>query len=227
MEKKKYHVLTILPETYGILLSDLHKVIEELQKNRSDYNRRQFIRTFGTFIDGVIFQYKVATLELDREIFSTLFQLTSSDALSAPMLSYESRLTPEEKIILEEIAIEVSPSGNLERKSRFMNFEKSLRFTVKSFLKVIGSNFDPNYANYRWGSLKRTVQVRNRLTHPKKPEDLQITEKELKDADEAVNWFAELIRDLLDSLKRSIKAQSKELNDFKKAIHSMSLTRRE
>ncbi len=69
-------------------------------------------------------------------------------------------------------------------------------FILKLASKVINPAATPDTKSKDWESVKRFVSIRNRLTHPKRLEDLHVTESEIDHLNRAQDW----IRDSLTAL---------------------------
>jgi hypothetical protein len=75
-----------------------------------------------------------------------------------------------------------------------ISLARNIRFAIAMNRKAhkVVERFDPNVA--WWSHLKAAIKVRDRLTHPKMPEDLDVSGKDILDALKARKGFeAELL----------------------------------
>ena len=53
--------------------------------------------------------------------------------------------------------------------------------------------FDCDFSHVGWANLKKAVEVRNRLVHPKTIDDLKVSDDELAMAQSALGWFLAMV----------------------------------
>jgi hypothetical protein len=99
-------------------------------------------------------------------------------------------LKQEEEDILREERI-VIRNGVQERKPKFLRIEDSVKESMRLFAKAFGASFQPDCGGKGYTAFCATFNVRNRLMHPKGVFDLQVLEKDVETADEAINWMNE------------------------------------
>ena len=59
-----------------------------------------------------------------------------------------------------------------------------------------------------WGDIRNFIQVRDRLTHPKRMSDLSVTDEEIRTAFRAFKWFEE---QFIELLMRAVQASAVEI----------------
>ena len=74
-----------------------------------------------------------------------------------------------------------------DRVPAIQNVEESLA----SLSTVLGSVFTVDKDDAGWCSMAQAYRVRDRITHPKSPSDLNVTDEDMKVFVRAVKWFAE------------------------------------
>jgi hypothetical protein len=78
--------------------------------------------------------------------------------------------------------VSFSPSerDQLLEDTKFVRAPDNIRLSLECLARAYGTHFRPAYGNHRWASLKRAIGIRHGVTHPKKLEDLDISDAELK-----------------------------------------------
>jgi hypothetical protein len=75
-----------------------------------------------------------------------------------------------------------------------INLSRNIRFAFRLYEKVFDHKPKFDVEARWWGCLQRSIKVRDRLTHPRDPEDLDVLAKELIEALEARQGFRELLQ---------------------------------
>ena len=88
----------------------------------------------------------------------------------------------------------------------------NVRFTFQSVKRAFGLDWNVPEGEC-WKRLSRIKNVRNRIAHPKRPEDLNVADDELEEIEEAAAWFGTTHEDL-DTALRAKVARVKEGKDF-------------
>jgi hypothetical protein len=137
--------------------------------------RRLYVRTFISLVESII-----ATLK-DETLRSTV------------------RLSTAEKAILAGTKYELTDQGAAVERPFFAPVQKSLRFAFRSFAKANRITFTPDYNGEGWRAFSETVKIRNRITHPKRVEEMAIEDTELALVDQAHDWFIKSYGGLMDA----------------------------
>jgi hypothetical protein len=87
--------------------------------------------------------------------------------------------------------VSFSPSerDQLLEDTKFVRAPENIRLSLECLARAYGTNFRPAYGNHRWASLKRAIGIRHGVTHPKKLEDLKVSDAELKILMEGGQWY--------------------------------------
>ncbi|MEZ8105656.1 hypothetical protein [Vibrio cortegadensis] len=135
---------------------------------------------------------------LVRALFAYIEAVAFSMKLKAVKICHEEgiKLTDAEYFFAVEKKHEIKENGETFIRPAQIRFLPNLRFafniTAKSFGKT--ATFDPN--TEWWVCLKQAVKIRDRLTHPKLPTDLDIYPDELINVMKARAGFDKYIMDL-------------------------------
>ena len=94
------------------------------------------------------------------------------------------------------LSADTSPStkANMAR----MTVVANLRFTVEIFTRLLGGEPTFDADTEGWRTFRRAVKIRNRVTHPKSVENLELTDADIKCLIAAAHWYEDYIRRLTD-----------------------------
>lgn len=145
--------------------------------------RRMYIRLFISQVEGII-----ATMK--------------SEALEWPSLSLG------EQVSLNEASYDVADNGAVVQRPNFPKFLNNVRFAFQIYAKSQDITCDPDYGGQGWEHFREAVNIRNRLTHPKRVQDMTISDTEMSAVDAAHNWFVETYRKLLNAVIDKLKERT-------------------
>jgi hypothetical protein len=86
----------------------------------------------------------------------------------------------------------------------------NLQFAFRMYAKASQIDYTLPRGDSGWQDFKRAIKVRDRLTHPKRPQDLEVSEDETQTVLRAYKWlfecqilFGERLREKIESEKKS------------------------
>jgi len=152
-------------ETFTVvLLDDLIAATEGVEK-KAPHERRSAVRTTFAAIEGHL-------ADLSQE----LLEKASRD------------LSEVERMALREVTYRVTDSGRIDT----IRTRQPLKQRVKLVTHIV-NRLHPEYRidfeSEGWQQLMRGLDVRHRLTHPKRREDLEIGEQNMKAVIAGAAWF--------------------------------------
>jgi len=153
---------------------------EILSKNDIQLNRRNFLRSLISSYEFDLANLRDITIRLiimkfDETGYWDILQLI-------PLLDYFPA---------------INETGKL--KEGFPNRYTLLSlvsYSVKSLSTIINYPKNP-FADCRWNDFRKTIQIRNRISHPKIGSDIDISDNELVSIEKGWQWWNELIKDLI------------------------------
>jgi hypothetical protein len=143
--------------------------------------RRNFVRSFGGFFEGTMFALK-GTLVKSNEFFVL-------------------PLAPAEMALLAEESYSLNDDGEIITQPVFLKALRNLKFLLQIFPKANGFSFNPNYSDHKFGSLQKSIKVRNRLMHPKSTAEFNVADEEITAIKEATSWLFQTFSELLKRSK--------------------------
>jgi hypothetical protein len=173
----------------AILLADVEIATHHHQSAPTDYTRRTLAKTLFTYLEGHLFSFKQAVLAFEEIL-----------AISPPSSTMKSRVnlfTVEERATLEEFTFDLSSGGRARKQTYYPRLTDSIKFTVDVFHRGVRLNNDVDFNCGGWNDLVAGQRIRNRLTHPKSPQCLCITEEELRVVDSGVRWYESITEHML------------------------------
>ena len=167
-----------LIEMIQLLSSDVKVASELSSHNDSQFARRAYIRCVFSMIEGNIFQMKAVILK----------------AFEGGHLT----ITLAEQALLREESYDLANNGACKIQQKFIRLQQNIKFTLALFARMYGETFEPDTSIHGWDSFNTAVKIRNRITHPRSPEEFNILDNEIPIIEEARAWFADNMEKLLD-----------------------------
>lgn len=140
-----------------------------------EYHARQLIRAIFAYIEAVTFSVKAwsAGYCMDNDV----------------------EITPQERYFATDTEYELNDRGEVVETIAKISLARNIRFALSINRKAQGVS-QPFDASVEWWScMKKAIRVRDRLTHPKMPRDLDVSGDDIVDALKAKAGFeAEILR---------------------------------
>ena len=175
-----------LLDMVGTLYGDCKHAQDNLNENDTPYNRRAFVRAAFASIEATTFHLKQQALGKQRDgIFSQA----------------EFALLMEETYTLDK--------GKAVSQVKFLPLDQNFLFAIAMFSRAAKSPFMLEKGK-EWETFKQAIQVRNRITHPKRPELLDISDGELDDVALAHRW---VIMSIVHSISAGVTAMRAEIEE--------------
>jgi hypothetical protein len=168
-------------EMQGVLNEDSAEALDMFRFGTHDFCARTMVRTLSAEFEAQIYfleQFLIGLNEASPEIFKI-----SSDELQ----------------VLKAQTLAIKPSGELSASPRFHPFRERLLFTLRIASRVINPAAKPDTYCLNWASVKEFVEIRNRLTHPKRVKDLHVSDEEIDHLNRAQDWIRGSMRALFNA----------------------------
>ena len=131
------------------------------------------------------------------------------------MYGVETRIALPE--FLSEKRYKLSSSGDVKTVDRYLTLEESLKFSLRQAMKVLGKSYSVDTGSSGWNSFVKAKKIRNKLTHPKSPVDIEIDKDVMDTIDKALTWFVGLIEDYLPKFTQAF-GELREDDDVKRRM---------
>lgn len=170
-----------------ILVEDVIAAQKRLASIKSDSIRRELIRTVFSGIEGLNWKLK-------QDVFE------HADSIA--------KLSIHEMAALREETYSLDDRGIVKTQPRFFPLPSAIRMVI-NIVKRYRPGYEVDFNHVAWSNLKVSIEVRNRLVHPKDKSDLAVSDEEVKKCLSAFMWLLALVVEVL----QETNIHMKELNE--------------
>lgn len=175
-----------------LLVEDALSARERRMANDTALHRREEIRATFAAIEGITWIYR-------EDVRHT-----------ARMMGV---LTPFADLALRERTFAVTDKGDIVEQVRFVTLPTIIRLTTKQ-ARLVAPSIHLDLTQPGWSQLRRSIEVRNRVTHPKTSADFAIDDADLSAAEAGLLWLMKLV----DHAAMAIHAAQREYNDIARNV---------
>jgi hypothetical protein len=156
----------------------------------SQFYARTFIRTFTASVEGMSFMFRRMALQC-----SQIFGVS---------------LSPGEIALLREERYRLDKSGTIQTSEESMTgISRVMRFSFATLAKALLSDFELAVDHDGFRAFQAVVEIRNRLTHPKRAEEMEIRPEDRLLLQAAAKWYGgELKRFVQGNRFKAVLARS-------------------
>lgn len=152
----------------SILIGDVIVASDLLRTNDTAAERRNLVRSTLAGIEGLVWIAR----ESVRDSLETLDELT-------PLAS----------MALREQTYMIANNGDIIEQIRFVTLPAMIQLVCRQAARIV-PDLNVRFDSVGWSQLKKAIEIRNRVTHPKSLEDLTITESDLAILSSGFSWVA-------------------------------------
>ena len=167
-------------EVSNLLYKDIENLLDTYQEDWSSQPlRRMFVRSCWVLIEGDIYCMKRFTLracELGGKILSA-----------------------DEHTFLSEVQMVADENGIVRQRDVHKGSLENLKGTLKIATSKFELGWTPDFGNQGWEQLRRSLDLRDRITHPKAAAELVILDDELNKHHSGFAWYLETIKKFQES----------------------------
>ncbi len=174
-----------LKALYNGLIADCERAEKARGNSDDQYSRRVSIRALFAMIEGLSFSMKDV-------VRSTLSELPEAAAAKLGFGRADLAILHEESYTLKD-------NGSVKAGTSFMKLIPNLRFAMSSYARLLTVSFTPDCTAPGWLAFKDLVSIRNRITHPKKTNDLEVTDEDLSAFLKGGAWHRDTMTDLFEA----------------------------
>ena len=165
-----------------VLINDVVSALQRMREADTPTHRREFVRAVVTAIEGLHWSLKDNLLWQSRR-----------------------HLSLHEQAAMLDQSYFVDDKGKVHTQPRFLPLTTAIRLVI-DVIKRLRPEYTIDLSHPGWEGLKRTIEVRNRLVHPKRLEEFSVTDAEVDAAGRAFYWFLALNIEVLHESKEYLKA---------------------
>lgn len=184
-------VLTTLDSDYLKCYQHVIRQLNVAEKNEdgdiiavdTDFESRQMVRAAFAYVEGATFVLKTAAV-FDAEERGI-------------------ELTPQQQHFIFDVDFDLSENGDVIQKSSKISLAKNIRFAFAVYAESneVENTLDPG-AKW-WSLLKESIRVRDRLTHPRYPSDLDVSPDEIIAMIEAKSGFDAALHEIVAAARKA------------------------
>jgi len=168
------------------LLEDTSAAESYLYQNDTQFARRAYIRSIFASFEGIVWLLKQVCLH-------------------APSVSGPRKFDPAEFALLQDQTYDLKNNGETWTQTKFLRLPDNFRFTFSVFNRLLQAQIDLGVGGAPWDRFLRSLDVRHRITHPKKTAELDISDQEIKLCQEVSSWFNETINKAVQAILEASK----------------------
>lgn len=165
------------------LADDVEKADSLLREEDTQFHRRGYVRNLFAYLEGVAYWMRQNAIDIDK------IMLRRGGAID----------WDRHALLGEEIPM-ISDSGKIKKRKQKASFKSRFAFSIRSYAEIVGCTED--IFGSGWQRLLEAVEIRDRLMHPKRSEDIIVSDENLSACREGYRWFASL---MLSTFRESAK----------------------
>ncbi len=180
------------------LLEDLERAEHDLDAKQDAYSRRNYVRNLFAMIDGTIYILKHTIL------------IAAADASDQVSIG--------EHALLREQSFDIKENGEVRTYKKYPKLADNLLFTKRQLEKHFGLSLNIDLKSAEWFDFKKAIEIRNRVTHPKKLAEFDVSKDEVALARRVGHWFGTFIidwfRQFIAIVKPVYEIDANQLKDY-------------
>jgi hypothetical protein len=148
---------------------DIDFIASHLDDDKSGYWSRSLIKTVVSFYEAQVYTLK-----------NELIDFCCENNIS---------ISPDVLMFLKNLKYVIKDNGNIKEKYFQTTLKTEIKFIFNEICNLQNFKLKFGYDDVRWAQLLKTIEVRNRLTHPKELSEQTVTDSEIKDCVVSLVWF--------------------------------------
>jgi hypothetical protein len=170
--------------------ADLVELRSRLTKQNEPIERRALVRSIFAYVEAL-------TYALKRQ----------------SVVDFPGAFSDAETALLRETEYHLDDQGRPRERRLATPLKANVRFAISMFAKGYGVGFAPDCSGAGWQRFCAALRIRDRLMHPKKAEDFDVSDDEVTCALEAYEWFNGVIREAFSATIRSLGERVSQLHE--------------
>jgi hypothetical protein len=182
--------------------ADVEIAQKALAGSDSQFARRTLVRTVFAAVEGICWEIKWFVY---RQV--------------------EGELLPYERVAVLGESYAVFKSGKISKKSNYMPTITLIRLLI-NLVKKFDQVYEADLGGEGWSGFQHAVEVRNRITHPKRAIDLDVSDEDVIKTSAGYKWFMAFATQVLRSTVQFQENRARKiLHAFKDADETPALRR--
>lgn len=180
--------------------ADIDFIVSNLNNDQNGFWARSLIKTVVSFYEAQVHTLKNELIEFCTES--------------------ETSIPPETLMFLKNTKYEIKENGSIKEKFFQATLKAEIKFIFNQIFLLQSFNLKFGYDDNRWSMLMNTIEVRNRLTHPKNLLEQTVNEIEIENCVQSLTWFysniSHFIKQHSQNLESQIEIYKKKYGDIAK-----------
>lgn len=182
-----------MAEWHQELLNDLSSAEQMLAEPNCQFARRVYLRCLVTLIEADIhdLRQEIARRVIDRSDFSGKWNIHLLTLLMDDRPS-------------------ISQQGEIRLTRQQHTLSELAKFILTLYRRLAGSDED-YFAQHGWDTFRKLIAIRNRVAHPKKDEDIILSDDDMIVINRAKAWYLDTLADIAridaESCGRAIRVE--------------------
>jgi hypothetical protein len=164
------------------LFNDVNECDDVLEKSDTQFARRSLIRAAFAYHEGCIYWLK-------QHVKNWLIKMGMKN----------NNIEIVKLLLLDDSSFKPDQNGKIVEEPLRISFRNDCAFVLRTAAECGGHDPVKLFSDNGWREMQVALDVRHRITHPKKPEDLDITDSELDSLRESFRWFYNCMVDILNT----------------------------
>ena len=220
----------LVEQTVEILKADVDRNLDQLE-GRDVFWARGFVRAVFAYIEGLISTLRLKALLTNVAVQANLakepIELTKGGGFATLVpdvarhvekIQRGAGFTPAETLLLKEWTFRLDDNGEIKYEKAKLSLASHLQFAFGMYAKAGGVKYALPKGEAGWEKLRLSIRIRDRITHPKRASDLNVTQDEAKTVMAAYVWIWECQAELLKLFKE--KQASEKPPDTPPSVNS-------
>ncbi len=165
------------------LFDDAARCEELLQADDTQFARRTLVRATFAWNEGFLYWMKEHTF---RWLISHSEQTMTCDLSKV--------------VLLQDERPKMAPNGTVEFEPSHERFKNYCAFILRTAAECWGVDATTFFGDNGWRNMQDALQVRHRITHPKKVDDLQISDADLVAVGEGAGWLMKCLWEIVQAM---------------------------
>ncbi|MFD1105529.1 hypothetical protein [Sphingobium olei] len=169
-----------------LLADDVDWALGHIEKSDTQAARRNLLRNLVSAAEGVSWIYRMHVMSIARHF----------DAA-----------TPLAEMAFAETSYSVTEQGVIVEQARHISMTAMIRLTTK-VAQSFCNDAEVDFGGTGWANFKRAIAARNRITHPKRPDDLLLTDEEIDAAKTGFFWFSDMAVGVMEATLKELASDA-------------------
>lgn len=183
------------------LSSDVKRCLQKLQEEKLSLEDEQF---WGRTLTRSVFAMIEAIIYLMKQTALAIYY--SEDTV---------KFSPAELCLITEKDYGLHHNGKVSPRNAKLTLRENICFAFRIFARAHSSNFQLKIGDesQEWENFQRAIQIRDRITHPKRLEHVTLSSEEITCIQKACIWF---LKNFTEVTQIATKATEDRLEQFKR-----------